>query len=168
MLLGIGQFGVVWVGFLGIGGALILAAGGLTHGILGSLLHVGSWSQFSVSDSWPRKVDDGTAAGVLGICSLLMLIPAAFGYLLVMLIREASLVILLATTPIAAAGLLSDSTKSWFWKSLRWLVRPRHIRVLGSSPTPGLRPHIGSSAARGKSGWKAVVNARLTQGALSA
>jgi len=144
VLLGIGQFGVVWVGFLGIGGALVLAAGGLTHGILGSLLHVGSWSQFSVSDSWPRKVDDATAAGVLGICSLLMLIPAAFGYLLVMLIREASLVILLATTPIAAAGLLSDSTKSWFWKSLRWF-----ISALLIAPAAALILGIGVSLSRG-------------------
>jgi len=144
VLLGIGQFGVVWVGFLGIGGALILAAGGLTHGILGSLLHVGSWSQFSVSDSWPRKVDDATAAGVLGICSLLMLIPAAFGYLLVMLIREASLVILLATTPIAAAGLLSDSTKAWFWKSLRWF-----ISALLIAPAAALILGIGVSLSRG-------------------
>ncbi len=144
VLLGIGQFGVVWVGFLGIGGALILAAGGLTHAILGSLLHVGSWSQFSVSDSWPRKVDDATAAGVLGICSLLMLIPAAFGYLLVMLIREASLVILLATTPIAAAGLLSDSTKAWFWKSLRWF-----ISALLIAPAAALILGIGVSLSRG-------------------
>jgi len=144
VLLGIGQFGVVWVGFLGIGGALILAAGGLTHGILGSMLHVGSWSQFSVSDSWPRKVDDATAAGVLGICSLLMLIPAAFGYLLVMLIREASLVILLATTPIAAAGLLSDSTKSWFWKSLRWF-----ISALLIAPAAALILGIGVTLSRG-------------------
>ncbi len=132
VLLGIGQFGVVWVGFLGIGGALILAAGGLTHGILGSMLHVGSWSQFSVSDSWPRKVDDATAAGVLGICSLLMLI------------REASLVILLATTPIAAAGLLSDSTKAWFWKSLRWF-----ISALLIAPAAALILGIGVSLSRG-------------------
>jgi len=144
VLLGIGQFGVVWVGFLGIGGALILAASGLTHGILGSLLHVGSWSQFSVSDSWPRKVNDATAAGVLGICSLLLLIPAAFGYLLVMLIREASLVILLATTPIAAAGLLSDSTKAWFWKSLRWF-----ISALLIAPAAALILGIGVSLSRG-------------------
>ena len=141
VVLGIGQFGLVWVGFLGIGGALVLAAGGLTHGILGSMLHVSSWSQFSAGDSWPRKIDDATA---LGICSLLLLIPAAFGYLLVMLVREASLVVLLATTPIAAAGLLSESTKAWFWKSLRWF-----ISALLIAPAAALILGIGVSLSRG-------------------
>jgi len=28
--------------------------------------------------------------------------------------------VLMATTPIAAAGLVSDAGRSWFWKSLRW------------------------------------------------
>jgi len=144
VVLGIGQFGVVWVGFLGVGGALVLAAGGLTHGILGSMLHVSSWSQFSASDSWPRKIDDATAASVLGLCSLLLLIPAAFGYLLVMLVREASLVVLLATTPIAAAGLLSESTKAWFWKSLRWF-----ISALLIAPAAALILGIGVSLSRG-------------------
>ena len=144
VVLGIGQFGLVWVGFLGIGGALVLAAGGLTHGILGSMLHVSSWSQFSAGDSWPRKIDDATAASVLGICSLLLLIPAAFGYLLVMLVREASLVVLLATTPIAAAGLLSESTKAWFWKSLRWV-----ICALLIAPAAALILGIGVSLSRG-------------------
>ncbi len=141
VVLGIGQFGLVWVGFLGIGGALVLAAGGLTHGILGSMLHVSSWSQFSAGDSWPRKIDDATA---LGICSLLLLIPAAFGYLLVMLVREASLMVLLATTPIAAAGLLSESTKAWFWKSLRWF-----ISALLIAPAAALILGIGVSLSRG-------------------
>ncbi len=144
VVLGIGQFGLVWVAFLGIGGVLVLAASGLTHGILGSMLHVSSWSQFSAGDSWPRKIDDATAASVLGICSLLLLIPAAFGYLLVMLVREASLVVLLATTPIAAAGLLSESTKAWFWKSLRWF-----ISALLIAPAAALILGIGVSLSRG-------------------
>ncbi len=136
LLLGIGQFGLVWAGFLAVGGALVVAAGALAQAILSSMLQVDSWQQVTLSQSWPRQVNDTTAATVLGICSLLMLIPASLGYLLIMLVREAALVILLATTPISAAGLLAESTKAWFWKSLRWfitclLIAPVAALVLG-------------------------------------
>lgn len=136
VLLGIGQFGLVWLGWLAIAGVLIVAAGALTSGILSSMLNVGSWAEYSVGESWPRSVNDSVAATILGLAALFMLIPASFAYLLVMLVREAALVILVATAPIAAAGLLSDGTKVWFWKSLRWfvaclLIAPAAALILG-------------------------------------
>ena len=136
ILIGIGQFGVVWVCYLAVASLLIVAAGALTRGILSSMLHVGSWAQYSVGDSWPRSIDDAVAASVLGLCSLFMLIPASFGYLMVMLVREAALVVLLATAPISAGGLLNDTTKTWFWKTLRWfiaslLIAPAAALILG-------------------------------------
>ena len=136
VLIGLGQFGVVWLGYLSVAGLLVVAAGALTRGILSSMLHVGSWAQYSVAGSWPRSIDDTVAASVLGLCSLFMLIPASFGYLMVMLVREAALVILLATAPISAAGLLNDTTKTWFWKTLRWfiaslLIAPAAALILG-------------------------------------
>ncbi len=136
VLLGIGQFGLVWLSFLTIGGVLIVAAGALTAGILDSMLQVGSWAEFSVGESWPRSINDSVAATILGLSSLVLLIPASFAYLLVMLVREAALVILIATAPISAAGLLSDGTKVWFWKSLRWfvaclLIAPAAALILG-------------------------------------
>lgn len=136
ILIGMGQFGVVWVCYLTVAALLIVAAGALTRGILSSMLHVGSWAQYSVSDSWPRSIDDAVAASVLGLCSLFMLIPASFGYLMVMLVREAALVVLLATAPISAGGLLNDTTKTWFWKTLRWfiaslLIAPAAALILG-------------------------------------
>lgn len=54
--------------------------------------------------------------------ALFLVIPAAFGYLLIMLVREAALLILVATMPIAAAGALGDGTRPWMWKSIRWFV----------------------------------------------
>ena len=136
VLLGIGQFGLVWLSWLTIAGVLIVAAGALTSGILSSMLNVGSWAEYSVGESWPRSVNDSVAATILGLAALVLLIPASFAYLLVMLVREAALVILVATAPIAAAGLLSDGTKVWFWKSLRWfvaclLIAPAAALILG-------------------------------------
>ncbi|WP_138757689.1 type IV secretion system protein [Modestobacter altitudinis] len=136
VLAGVGQFGLVWVGYLGMAGGLVAAAAGLSRGVLRSMLDVDSLTQFDPSSSWPREVVDTTAATVLGFSSLLLVVPAAFLYLVIMLVREAALIILIATAPIAAAGLVSDSTKSWFWKSLRWffsclLIAPMAALVLG-------------------------------------
>ena len=136
ILIGVVQFGLVWLGYLALAGALIVAAGGLTKAILAAMLNIDSWSAFSASSSWPRSVNDATAASVLGLSSLFLLIPASFGYLLVMLVREAALIILLATAPITAAGLVNDTSKVWFWKSLRWfiaslLIAPAAALILG-------------------------------------
>jgi hypothetical protein len=136
LLLGVGQFGLVWVGYLGVAGALVAAAAGLSRGILQSMLNVDSLSAFDPSSSWPREAVDATVATVLGLSSLLLLIPASFFYLVIMFVREAALIILAATTPISAGGLVSDSTRTWFWKSLRWfisclLIEPTAALVLG-------------------------------------
>ncbi len=136
VLLGLAQFGVVWIGYLTVAGLLITAAGALTQGVLSSMLGVSSWADFALGESWPREISDATAATVLGVSALLLLIPAAFGYLMVMLVREAALLILLATAPISAAGLMSDTNKVWFWKTLRWfiaslLIAPAAALILG-------------------------------------
>jgi type IV secretion system protein TrbL len=136
IVIGICQFGVVWVGYLAVAGLLIAAASGLTTGLLSSMLHIPSWSAYAGSNTWPRQLDDTAAASVLGLSALFLLIPASFAYVLIMLVREASLILLLATAPIAAAGLVNDTTKMWFWKTLRWflaslLIAPAAALILG-------------------------------------
>jgi len=127
---------VVWVAYLGVGAGLVAAAAGLETGVLQAMLHVGSMSAADLTHSWPRQVEDTTVATVLGVLSLLLVIPAAFFYILIMFAREAALIILVATAPISAAGLVNDTTKVWFWKSLRWfiaalLIAPTAALVLG-------------------------------------
>ena len=60
----------------------------------------------------------------------LLLWLAAIGHLLVMLTRAGALVVLVATTPISAAGLVSEAGRSWFWKSLRWFHAAAFTPVL--------------------------------------
>ena len=136
VLMGIGQFGLVWVGYLGMAAGMVAAAAGLSKGILSSMLHVHSMSEYSFDATWPHSIDDITLATVLGVLSLLLVIPAAFFYILIMLVREAALIILVATAPISAGGLLSDVGKVWFWKTLRWffsclLISPCAALLLG-------------------------------------
>ena len=72
------------------------------------------WTGFSTSD-----ITDGTIATVLGVMGF-FLVFSAIGHLLVMLARGASLLVLAATNPIAAAGLVWEGGRSWFWKAFRW------------------------------------------------
>jgi type IV secretion system protein TrbL len=137
VLIGTAQFAAVWGSYLAVGGVLLVAASGLTQTLLSTLLHINSWAAYTEHASgWPRNVDDTTEATVLGFTSLFLILPASFGYLLIMLVREAALIVLVATAPISAAGLVNDATKSWFWKSLRWyfsslLIAPFAALVLG-------------------------------------
>jgi hypothetical protein len=120
VLIGAAQFVMVWVAGVVYAVAVVAAAGGLTRALMQSLLHVNAmdawqpWTGFSTAD-----ITDGTIATVLGVMGF-FLIFAAFGHLLVMLTRGAALLVLAATNPIAAAGLVWDGGKAWFWKALRW------------------------------------------------
>jgi type IV secretion system protein TrbL len=130
LLVGVVQFGAVWIGYLAIAAALVAAAAGLTKGLLQGLLHINAFSGFSNSASWPRKIDDTVVATVLGLCTVFLIFPAAIGYVLIMLVREAALMLLAATSPISAAGLLSEGTRAWFWKTLRWFIAALMISPL--------------------------------------
>jgi hypothetical protein len=118
--IGFGQFMVVWGGWIGYGITIVAACSGLTRALMEGLLNVTS---FSAWQPWapftPADISDGTVATVLGLMGLLLWV-AAIGHFLVMLARTAALMVLMATTPIAAAGLVSEAGKAWFWKSLRW------------------------------------------------
>ena len=66
---------------------------------------------------------DATARAVtLGVVALVGVIPASFGFALESVFRLAAFLVLVATAPISAAGLLSDATAAWYWRGLRWAV----------------------------------------------
>ena len=144
VVIGLGQFAMVWAGYLVVATVFVTAASGLEHTILRQMLHVDTLSSYDLLKSWPRKVSDLTVATVLGLSAVLLVIPAAFAYVLLMLVREAALLILVATSPITAAGLLADSTKAWFWKSLRWFISSLLI-----APTSALMLGIGVQVSNG-------------------
>jgi type IV secretion system protein TrbL len=122
LLAGVLQYGAVVSCWIVVCGGLIAATGGLTTGILRALLGVDDFSGYAVGDDWVDTVSGTVEAATLGVCAIFVLIPAAFGYLVIMLVRAATLLILTATMPIAAAGALSEGTKSWMWKSMRWFL----------------------------------------------
>jgi hypothetical protein len=123
VLLGTGQFIMVWACWIALAVLVVAACGGLTRALMSTLLHIDKWSQFDPLGTpiSTNDISDGTVATVLGFLGIFMVL-AAIGHLLVMLTRAAALMVLAATTPIAAAGLVSDAGQSWFWKSLRWFI----------------------------------------------
>lgn len=118
--IGFVQFAVVWAGWLAYGVLLIAATSGLTRSIMRALLGVDAFSALKFGEPLGvGDVTDATVATVLGMMGVFVVI-AAIGHFLVLLARAAALMVLAATTPIAAAGLVGDAGRSWFWKSLRW------------------------------------------------
>lgn len=131
VLVGTGQFLLVWVAWIGYGIAVLAACGGLTKALMTTLLHVDSWAQFSPLGTQIDVADisDGTVATVLGLMGI-VLVFAAIGHLLVLLTRAGALMVLAATTPISAAGLSSEFGRSWFWMSFRWFHAAAFTPVL--------------------------------------
>ena len=122
VLTGTGQFIMVWAGWIAFAVTMVAACGGLTHAMMSKLLHIDKWAQFQpLGKISTQDISDGTVATVLGFMGIFMVF-AAIGHLLVMLTRAGALMVLAATTPISAAGLVGDTGQSWFWKSLRWFI----------------------------------------------
>jgi len=118
--IGLAQFAVLTGGWLAYTVAVTAAVGGLTRSVMEQLLGVTSWNSWQPWTSLDTKqITDGGLATVLGLLGLLMWI-AAIGHLLVILARDAALMVLVATGPIAAAGLVNEGTRAWFWKAFRW------------------------------------------------
>src|ERR1019366_1788749 len=115
LLVGTAQFGAVWTMGLAGASAITAACSGLTKALLRALLNV-----------------DSVAATVLGITGLLVVLPAALGYVFIQLARCAALMILTTTSAISAAGLTSDIGRTWFWKSCRWFISASLISPLAA------------------------------------
>jgi hypothetical protein len=158
VLVGLGQFGLVWAGYVGVAALLVTGVGGLTTGLLQGLLGIDTLAAFDTSLSVERDLVDGTVATVLGMSSIFLLFPAAAGYLLLMLVREAALMLLAATSAISAGGLLAETSSAWFWKSLRWfiaalLISPLAVLILGV----GVAVTEGVVSGRGDTGTEAAI-----------
>lgn len=130
LLLGTFQFGLVTTAGVGYAVTVLAACSGLTRALMAGLLNVSSWSE--VRPWGPLSAGDvGSVAlaFVLAFLGLVVLL-AAIGQLLVMLTRAVALIVLVATAPIAAAGLVSQLGHRWFWKSVRWFHAAAFTPVL--------------------------------------
>jgi len=149
VLIGAAQFAMVWGAWITYGIAVIAACGGLSRALMSSLLKINNWSEWKPMpdfDFAKSGIEIGLAT-VLGILGLFLWI-AAIGHFLIMLTRAAALLILTAMTPLAAAGLVSEAGRSWFWKSLRWFHAAAFTPVL-TVLVMGLGVKLTSGVAQG-------------------
>jgi type IV secretion system protein TrbL len=128
--IGSGQFVLVWSSWIGYCVALIAACGGLTRALLGALFGGQSLSQIDLwRDFSTDSVTSAVTATVLGFLGI-FLILASLAHLLVFLVRSASLIVLVATSQISAAGLVAEFGRSWFFKTVRWVHAAAFAPVL--------------------------------------
>lgn len=129
-VIGTAQFGIVVVAWLGYGAAVLAACAGLTTALMTRLLGVEVWAGWQPWQGFSLEdITDGSLATVLGVMGLLLWL-AGIGHLLVMMVRAVALIVLAATTPIAASGLVWEGGRVWFWKSFRWFHAAAFTPVL--------------------------------------
>jgi hypothetical protein len=135
-LIGLVQFALVWAAWIGYTVLIVAASSGLSRSLMESLLNVTSWRDWQPWTPIEAKdITDAATATILGVLGILVWI-AAIAHVVMMLTRAAALMVIVATTPISAAGLATETTRAWFWKSLRWfhaaaLAPPVTIMVTG-------------------------------------
>lgn len=116
------QYGVALASTVGVVAAFLAAADGLTEGILSYGLRAENFSDALNATGLLDAASDGVKPVVLGIVAFIGVLPASIGYMLEMLFRQAAIIVLVTTIPVSAAGLLSGTTTSLFWRTARWLA----------------------------------------------
>jgi hypothetical protein len=116
------QYGVALAVTVGLVATFLAGIDGLTNGILSYGLRSTNFTAAFSHTSIAAAAGHGIKAVVLGLCAIGGLFPAAIGYVLEMLFREAAIYVLVAVIPLVAAGLLADVTAGWFWRTTRWLA----------------------------------------------
>ncbi|MHA6510720.1 hypothetical protein [Tessaracoccus sp. Y1736] len=102
------------------GAALVTAVEGLNTALRIQLLGTADLAEWEPAGlDFTEGVMTGTTATVLMLLGLVLWL-AALAHLVVMLGRAVSLIVIAATAPIAAAGLMYKPFESWFWKAFRW------------------------------------------------
>ncbi len=153
------QYGVALSVTVGTVAALLAATDAITHGILVTGLNASNFQDALNHHGLLDDVSDHGKAIVMGLVALFGVLPASFGYILEMIFREAAIYLLVATVPITAAGMLAESTASWYWRTLRWLMA-----AIAMKPVLALALVLGvtiSGEAQGLSGTLAGVGVLL-------
>lgn len=146
------QYGIALAVTVGMVAAFLAAADGLTDGILVYGLQSRNFTDALTHTSFTDAAGDGVKAVVLGICAIAGVIPAAIGYVLEMLFRQAAIQVLVAVVPLAAAGVLAGVTAPWFWRTARWL-----LAAIVMKPVLALTLVLGVAIAGGAQGLSGLL-----------
>lgn len=154
-LIGTGQFVIVCACWFGYCTLIVAACGALTRALMKALLGVNTWPDWEpLGGLAAQDITDGTVATVLAFLGVFLWV-AAIGHILVYLARAAALLVLTATGPLSASGLVAEATRTWFWKSLRWFHAAAFTPVLmvivlgiGVQMVGGVAAHLADGAQK--------------------
>lgn len=146
------QYGIALAATVGMVAAFLVSVDALTDGILDYGLQSRNFSDALHHTSFGDGVVDGVKAIVLGICAFVGVIPAAIGYILELLFREAAIYVLTGSVPIVAAGLLANITSNWFWRTCRWL-----LACIAMKPVLAFAVVLGVAIAGGSEGLNGLL-----------
>jgi hypothetical protein len=133
-------------------GIFLAGADALTTAILDYSLHARNFNDALSLTGFTDAASDGIKAVVLGLAGLVGVFPAALGFIVEMLFREAAIYVLVATIPLTAAGLLANVTASWFWRTVRWL-----LAAIAMKPVLALTLVLGIAIAGGAQGLSGLL-----------
>ncbi|MET8848628.1 hypothetical protein [Amycolatopsis sp. NPDC004625] len=114
------QYGIALAVTVSVIAAFLTAADGLTEAILSTGLRVNNFQDALNMTGFTDALSDEVKNVVLGLAAAFGVIPAGLGFAVEAVFREAAIYVLIATVPVAAAGLVADATARWYWKVVRW------------------------------------------------
>jgi hypothetical protein len=120
LITGPAQYGIALAVTVSVVAALLAAADGLTEAILSTGLRVGNFRDALNMTGFTDALSDEVKTVVLGLAGAFGVIPAGLGFAVEAVFREAAIYVVVATIPIAAAGLVAEVTARWYWKVVRW------------------------------------------------
>lgn len=141
------QYGIALAVTVGVVAGLLAGVDGLTNGILNYGLQSSNFNDAFSHTGIADALGHGIKAVVLGLCAIAGLLPAAVGYVLEMLFREAAVYVMVAAVPLVAAGLLANVTARWFWRTARWLAA-----AIAMKPVLAMTLVLGVAIAGGSQG----------------
>lgn len=147
LLVGIAQYSLITAGGLGFLAVLVTASDALALGLLKGGLNIDNWAGITAQNSVLTNAVHSVGGVGVGVLAIFVLFPAVLGLVVETLVRNASILVLAATIPLLAAGLVQESTTRWFWIGLRWM-----IALLLMSPALALVIVLGLRTAAGAAG----------------
>ncbi len=149
---GCAQFGVALAASAGVFALLVLVADSLTEFILGKGLGSANFASAFVKTGFSDTTANAVKGPALALLSVFGVIPIGLGFAFENVMRAATIYLLVAVIPITAAGLLSSSTRSWFWKTANWAMA-----AIAVKPVMALALWIGVAVAGSGSGLAQLI-----------
>lgn len=146
------QYAIVVVGGLGFISAVLQAVDSVSFAVFWFGLQSTTFEQALHVTGLFDAVGKTVSAIALGVISIVGVFPAAFGFLLEMLFRQAAILVLAATLPITAATLIAEGTTPIFWRGVRWITAAILIK-----PGIALVIFIGVGIEAGADGLKSAL-----------